>query len=342
MEWTRGRTIGRGSSATVPAATCHKSGEIIAVKSAELSRLDLLQREAKILSSLNSPYVVGYRGWEITKEPCGATTSNLLMEYAPYGTVAEAAAKNNGGGGGLDESLIVKYTRQILRGLEYLHSKGITHCDAKGSNVLIGKNGHAMIADFGCAKRVDSSEPIRGSPAFMSPEAARGEKQGKESDIWAVACTVIEMSTGSPPWTADYGDPVTVIYRVGYSGESPEIPRFLTEQAKDFLEKCLKREPEERWTARQLLNHPFVAKPPDAEPGPITGPTSNSPTSVVDQLFWRSVEEEEEDLDRSSRWASHEERIGRLKWAGFEGPTWDLECGDWATVRERLGHIVSR
>ncbi|XP_010556997.1 PREDICTED: mitogen-activated protein kinase kinase kinase 3-like [Tarenaya hassleriana] len=334
MEWTRGRTLGRGSSATVYAATCHNSGEIIAVKSAELSRSGFLQREAKILSSLNSPYVVGYRGCHITKMRSDSAVYNLLMEYAPSGTVADVAAKN---GSGLGETMFAKYTRQIIRGLEYLHSKGIVHCDIKGSNVLIGESGDAMIADFGCAKRVDpepdSAEPIRGTPAFMAPEAARGEKQGKESDIWAVGCTVIEMATGSPPWTAEAGDPFSVIYRVGYSGESPEIPCFLTEQAKDFLRRCLERKPEERWTASQLLNHPFVCKP-DPEPGLIPGSISNSPTSVMDQLFWRSVEEEE-DLGHPSRWVSHDERIGRLRCVGYGGPTWDLEGGDWVTVRER-------
>ncbi|XP_010543009.1 PREDICTED: mitogen-activated protein kinase kinase kinase 2-like [Tarenaya hassleriana] len=342
MEWTKGRTIGRGSCATVSAATYHNSCDIIAVKSAELSRSELLEREAKILSSLSSPYVVGYRGCGITNNPDGVDTYSILMEYAPYGTVADKAAKN---GGGLEENLVVKYTRHILCGLEYLHSKGIAHCDIKGSNVLIGENGDAKIADFGCAKRVDtesdSAETVRGTPAFMAPEVARGEKQGMESDIWAVGCTVIEMATGSLPWTIDSGDPVSVLYRIGYSGESPEIPCCLTEPTKDFLQKCLKRHPEERWTANQLLNHPFLAKP-DAKSDPVSGSMSNSPTSVMDELFWGSVEEaeEEENLDRPNGWVSHEERIGRLWSVGNAGPTWDLEGGDWVTVRKRCDRTL--
>ncbi|XP_010457586.1 PREDICTED: mitogen-activated protein kinase kinase kinase ANP1-like [Camelina sativa] len=337
MNWTRGKIIGRGSTATVSAATLQESGETIAVKSAEFHRSEFLQREAKILSSLNSPHVIGYRGCQITKESFNnyngeATTYNLLMEYAPYGTLADVASKN---GGSIDETRVVEYTRQILLGLEYIHnSMGIAHCDIKGSNVLVGDNGEAKIADFGCAKRdePERTEPVRGTPAFMAPEVARGERQGKESDIWAMGCTVIEMVTGSTPWSgADSNDPVSVLYRVGYLGESPELPCSLTEQAKDFLGKCLKKDAKERWTASQLLNHPFLITKPDNEPELVTGLVTNSPTSVTDQMFWRSVEE-----DHPSWWECHEdERIGVLSWTGqfVVESTWDTDGADWITVR---------
>ncbi|CAN6996594.1 hypothetical protein IGI04_018412 [Brassica rapa subsp. trilocularis] len=343
MEWTRGRILGRGSTATVCAATRHNSNEILAVKSSELHRSEFLQREAEILSSLSSPYVIGYRGSETKRESNGVDTYNLLMEYAPYGTLTDAAAKN---GGGLEEAMIVKYTREMLRGLEYIHSRGVAHCDVKGSNVVVGEKGEAKIVDFGCAKRVDpevESEPVVGTPAFMAPEVARGEKQGRESDIWAVGCTVIEMATGSPPWTeASSGEsPVSVLYRVGYSGEAPELPCLLTEEAKDFLEKCFKREAKERWTATQLLNHPFLITKPNTEP--VSGLVSSSPTSVIDQTFWTSGGEEEEteelqedsrNLDRLNLWACHSERIGRLRCVGgLDGSRLDMEGGGWITVR---------
>ncbi|CAH8306015.1 unnamed protein product [Eruca vesicaria subsp. sativa] len=166
----------------------------------------------------------------------------------------------------------------------------------------------------------------------MAPEVARGEGQGKESDIWALGCTVIEMVTGSHPWFGeDSTDPVSVLYRVGYMGESPEVPSSLTEQAKDFLGKCLRRDAKERWTATQLLNHPFLITKPDTEL--VTGLVTDSPTSVTDQMFWRSVEEE--DQERPRWWECHEERIEVLSWIGqgVVDPTWDMGGEDWITVR---------
>jgi serine/threonine protein kinase len=112
MEWTRGRILGRGSTATVYAAAGHNSDEILAVKSSEVHRSEFLQREAKILSSLSSPYVIGYRGSETKRESNGVVMYNLLMEYAPYGTLTDAAAKD---GGRVDETRVVKYTRDILK-----------------------------------------------------------------------------------------------------------------------------------------------------------------------------------------------------------------------------------
>ncbi|XP_021893709.1 mitogen-activated protein kinase kinase kinase 18 [Carica papaya] len=328
MDWTRGHTIGHGSSATVSLATSRISGDVFAVKSSELSHSGLLQREQKILSSLSSPQVVCYRGCDITREH-NKLIYNLFMEYVPGGSLADAVRVN---GGGLDESTIAQYTRQILQGLEYLHSSGLAHCDIKGSNILIGKTG-AKIADFGCGKRESEARPIGGTPAFMAPEVARGEDQGIASDIWSLGCTVIEMARGGSPW-GNGSDPVSVMYRVAYSGEAPEVPCFLSEEAKDFLRNCLKRDQGERWTASQLLKHPFVNQLKIEE----SNSTSSSPTSVLDQGFWDWVEESEESVENAVGSVSHSgspvERIRRLGSSDGEGPNWEWGKEKWITIRE--------
>lgn len=114
MEWRRGQTIGRGSSATVSIATCCSSDEIFAVKSAELSHSELLQREEKFLCSLSSPYIVSYKGCDITREN-NKFMYNLKMEYVAAGTLIDVVRKK---GGGLDEAMIKCYTQQILQGIE--------------------------------------------------------------------------------------------------------------------------------------------------------------------------------------------------------------------------------
>ncbi|KAK9155660.1 hypothetical protein Sjap_003140 [Stephania japonica] len=325
--WIRGRAIGRGSTASVSIATDEQSGDIFAVKSAKLSKSEFLQREQKILCSLNCPQIVGYVANNVTTEQ-GETLYNLFMEYAPGGTLTELIQKQ---GGSIKEAEIRVHTREILHGLSYLHSRGITHCDIKGRNVLIGADGAAKIADFGCSRlnyENCASIGISGTPAFMAPEVARGEDQGYGADVWAVACTVIEMITGRPPWP-ELLDPVSAVYKIGFTDETPKIPSSTSEELKDFLGKCLRRDAKERLTVDQLLKHPFL----------VDSISKNSPTSVLDQDFWDSFEEEEEterpssssgDLKNSSLPNSVSERMRRVSCS--RAPNWGWE-EDWVTIR---------
>ncbi|XP_047944314.1 mitogen-activated protein kinase kinase kinase 17-like [Salvia hispanica] len=277
MDWTRGHIIGHGASAAVSIAVSRLSGDVFAVKSAELSRSEPLQREQRILSGLSSPHIIGYRGFDISRG-----VFNLLIEYAPDGSLSDAIRR---GGGRLPEAAVRRYTKGIVQGLDYLHSRGIVHCDIKGSNVLLVR-GAAKIADFGCAKaRTESA--VGGTPLFMAPETARGEEQGFPADVWAVGCTVIEMATGRAPWP----DAPETLRRIAFSGEAPEFPASLSEIGKDFLSKCLRVDPRERWTAEELLRHPFLGDIRDEK----LGGDSDSPTSILDRGIWSSVEESSHD-----------------------------------------------
>ncbi|XP_016648134.1 PREDICTED: mitogen-activated protein kinase kinase kinase ANP1-like [Prunus mume] len=332
MDWTRGPTIGHGSSATVSIAKSHGSGEVFAVKSAKLSQSHSLQMEQTILSTLSSAQIVSYKGCNTSTEN-GTVFYNLFLEYAPGGTLSDAIRSQ---GGRLNEAAIRSYTRQILLGLHHLHSNQIAHCDIKGQNVLVTNNGaDVKLADLGCAKRVnfDHGLPIGGTPVYMAPEVARGEQQGLAADVWALGCTVIEMATGRATWPC-VSDPVSAMYKIGFSGEVPEIPSSLSKKGRDFVTKCLMRDPMERWSAGELLKHGFLLEAPNYLP---------SPTTVLDHGLW----EEEFDLDLEHIWEpthqsgcsnSARERIRLLsegKAASFLGVTnWPCDDEDtWVTVR---------
>lgn len=91
----------------------------------------------------------------------------------------------------------------------------------------------------------------------MSPEVIREIGHGSKADIWSTGATVFEMSTGSPPW-AEY-QPIAAIYRIG-SGDTPipELPSKFSPEARDFVGKCLIRNPDERPSAYELLQHDFL------------------------------------------------------------------------------------
>ncbi|XP_062232815.1 mitogen-activated protein kinase kinase kinase 18-like [Phragmites australis] len=289
-EWTLGPAIGRGSSATVSLAVDRRTGAVFAVKSVGAARAGELWREQSILRGLSSPHVVRCLGYS------GASSAEwcyLFLEYAPGGSLADEIKRC---GGRCEERLIRSRARDILRGLAHVHAAGIAHCDVKGRNVLIGTDGRAMIADFGCARRVSSdgggigAEKLRGgTPMFMAPEAARGEEQGTAVDIWALGCTVIEMANGGSPWPL-FLDPISALHHVALSGEVPEFPQWLSEDGKDFLARCLRRDPRERWTAEQLLQHQFVATAASSSSNSIQSVTEKemfaSPKSVLDQVLW--------------------------------------------------------
>lgn len=299
--WIRGPIIGRGSTATVSLAITN-SGEFYAVKSAEFSSSAFLEREQSILSNLSSPYIVKYIGSGLTTEN-EKLVYNLLMEYVSGGSIHDLI-KNSGGK--LPELAIRSYTRQILKGLMYLHDRGIVHCDLKSQNVMIGGE-IAKIADLGCAKTVEQNGSLEfsGTPAFMSPEVARGEEQSFPADVWALGCLVIEMATGLSPWP-ELNDVVAAIYKIGFTGESPEIPEWLSEKGKDFLKNCLRKDPKQRWAVEELLQHPFLDEEDDEESQTQSRNclNSSSPSTVLDQGFW--------DLCETSR--------GRLIQADHENP----------------------
>lgn len=292
--WIRGNTIGRGSYGTVSLAVNESTGGVFAVKSVERNsclprQLEALENEIRILKKISSPYIVKYLGDGVTVED-NTCFSNLYLEYLPGGTVADLArARKFSGAADVDEKIIRNYAFCIVSAINYLHSKGIVHCDIKCDNILVGPDTRtAKLVDFGSSMEISPRGSgnckilPRGSPLWMAPEVIRGEYQGKESDVWSLGCAIIEMITGKPAWE-DKGAAETLC-RIGYSDELPAFPAQLSDLGRDFLEKCLRRDYNKRWSSDQLLNHPFIS------PGNLV--SNSSPRCILD---WFSLDSDEED-----------------------------------------------
>ncbi|CAD6271361.1 unnamed protein product [Miscanthus lutarioriparius] len=327
--WTRVRTLGRGASgAEVFLAADHDSGELFAVKSAPASSAgaELLRRERGLMAGLRSPHVVPCIGGRGGRDG----SYQLFLEFAPGGSLADAAARN--GRRGLDERAVAAYAADVAAGLAYVHGAGLVHGDVKPRNVVIGGDGRAKLADFGCARMAaDGDGPIGGTPAFMAPEVARGEAQGPPADVWALGCTVIEMATGRAPW-AGVDDVLAAVRLIGYTEAVPEVPRWLSAEAKDFLGRCLARRPSDRATAAQLLEHPFIAYAGSCDRQAAHDAAKGrwvSPKSTLDAAFWGS-DSDDDDHDVVSA-QSTAERIGALACPASALPDWDSDEG-WIDV----------
>uniref|UniRef100_A0A0E0C6M1 Protein kinase domain-containing protein n=1 Tax=Oryza meridionalis TaxID=40149 RepID=A0A0E0C6M1_9ORYZ len=312
------RTLGRGASgAVVWLASDDASGELLAVKSAAgEGGAEQLRREGRVMSGLCSPHIVPCLG----SRAAAGGEYQLFLEFAPGGSLADEAARS---GGRLAERAISAYAADVARALAYLHGNSLVHGDVKARNIMVGADGRAKLADFGCARRTGSERPIGGTPAFMAPEVARGEEQGPAADVWALGCTVIEMATGRVPWS-DMDDVFSAVHRIGYTDAVPEIPECLSPEAKNFLSRCFTRNPSDRPTAAQLLEHPFLASASSDidETAPKHGWVS--PKSTLNAECWESDEDDEVEEDMSQ---SATKRISALAITCSALPDWDTEDG---------------
>ncbi|KAL3648939.1 Mitogen-activated protein kinase kinase kinase npk1 [Castilleja foliolosa] len=266
IRWRKGELIGCGAFGRVHMGMNLDSGELLAVKEVAIASnnsskktqeyIGELEKEVNLLKNLSHPNIVRYLGTAREDD-----SLNILLEFVPGGSISSLLGKF----GSFPESVIRMYTKQLLLGLEYLHKNKIMHRDIKGANILVDNKGCIKLADFGASKKVEAlatingAKSMKGTPYWMAPEVIVQSGHSYSADIWSVGCTVIEMATGKAPWSQQYQE-VAALFYVGTTKSHPPIPEHLSVEAKDFLLKCLQKEPDLRPTASELLKHPFVTK----------------------------------------------------------------------------------
>ncbi|XP_009900445.2 serine/threonine-protein kinase PAK 3-like [Dryobates pubescens] len=188
----------------------------------------------------------------------------LVMEYMSGGSLAHVLKETL-----LDEGETAAVCRECLQGLHFLHSNQIIHRDIKSYNILLGMDGSVKLADFGLSARVTPKQNERttrvGTTCWMAPEVVKQKPYSFKADVWSLGITAIEMVEGNPPYLYEMRNRVR--YLIVTNGtpklQKPEQRLLLF---RVFLKCCLEVDVDRRWSAEELLQHPFLkcAKPPSS------------------------------------------------------------------------------
>lgn len=161
--------------------------------------------------------------------------------------------KERKGRGVIDEKLCKYILKKTVEGLVFLHSQGIIHRDLKSDNILVNSEGEIKLSEFGYQERT--------SVCYMAPEMVMNNHEfTPKVDVWSLGVFAYEMAMGDPPYS---GMPdAKILYNI-VSKSPPVISNKSSVLFREFVANCLKKDPEIRPSAQDLLNHGFLREAED-------------------------------------------------------------------------------
>ena len=265
--------IARGGMAEVYTGT-HESFGRVAVKvmrgllEQDSDQLARFEREAEVIGDLRHPNIVQMHEYAVENE-----TPYLVMEYVPGPSLASYLKKLHDSKQRLPIGLVAHILTSMASALDYAHLKGIVHRDIKPANVLLRSHSEPVelgkplpadvepvLTDFGLVRLLDSTMhttagSVSGTPAYMSPEQARGEKVDKRTDIYALGIMLYEMLAGVVPFQAD----TTFGMLMKHINEPPEPIPGISADLQMLINRALSKKPEHRYESAGELANEFMA-----------------------------------------------------------------------------------
>ena len=291
--------LGVGGMGEVYRARDTKLGRDVAIKilpsvfTRDAERQARFEREARVLATLNHPHIGAIYGLEDAEG-----VRALVLELVNGETLADRIAR---GPIALDETLGI--ARQIADALEAAHEKGIVHRDLKPANIKITPDGVVKVLDFGLAKAAHAEAAdliqspdvtaggtregmILGTPAYMSPEQARGQAIDKRADIWAFGCVLYEMLTGVRAFAGDEVSD-TLAFVITKEPAWSALPASTPASIRRLLRRCLAKDRRQRLS--DIADARLEIADVGAEQGAEVNSAATSPTITPKPFSWPSM-----------------------------------------------------
>ncbi|KAG0232579.1 hypothetical protein BGW42_008093 [Actinomortierella wolfii] len=253
------RVLGVGTFATVKEIRCKETGKKFALKIILRKTLQgkgtMLETEISVLSKVRHPNCVSLLEMFETEDAV-----YLVTDLAEGGELFEQLLQK----GYYTEGDAARLVRDVLLGVEYLHSMDIVHRDLKPENLLFkdkSENAKLMITDFGLSKVLTGDNHVLmtacGTPGYVAPEVLQQTGHGKPVDMWSIGVIAYTLLVGFMPF---YGEDQGALFEAIMSGEyeyEEEYWEHISPLAKAFIDSLLVTDPEQRPTASRALDHPW-------------------------------------------------------------------------------------